>query len=430
MEFSVESFFNPHLSLGTRRMDAVISINASGEVRGFNSGQQRAVAFVIDTSGSMQGERLLAAKHAVRCCIDLLDPETVFTVVAFHNQAKEVVRLSRASKEAKELAHHAVQRLDAGGGTAMSKALLATKQALRGSQNAISYALFLTDGDNNRDDGDALQAALAECKGLFQCDCRGVGTDWKPHDVRLIAAALLGNADAVANPDQLADDFRASLARALAKGVADVRLRLWSPKTAKVAAIKQMRPEIADLLPLARQIDDKTLEVPLGAWGSESRDYHLTMELSGGDEGDEMLACRPSIVYLENGIEQKVSGQPVIAAWTGDEGLTTRINPQVAHYTGQTELADSIREGLEAQARGDVDSATKLLGKAAKIAIASGNDDVTRRLKKVVDVVDADLGTVRLKSAAGKAEILELDMGGTRTVRRRPGATNPGTGQA
>jgi hypothetical protein len=430
MNFTAESFFNPHLSIGTNRIDAVLSINANAEAASgapaSGSTTQRAVAFVMDISGSMQGDRLLAAKHAVRCCIDLLDEDTLFAVVSFHNQAKEVVPLRKATKEAKELAHHAVQRLDAGGGTAMSKALLATKLALKGAGKAICYALFLTDGDNNRDDGDALQAALSQCKGVFQCDCRGVGTDWKPHDVRLIAGALLGNADAVANPNQLADDFRSSIARALAKGVGDVRLRLWSPKTAKVVAIKQMSPEIADLLALARPFDDKTLEVPLGAWGTESRDYHITIEVAAGIEGDEMLACRPAIVYAENGGEKKVAGQPVIAAWTGDEGLSTRINAQVAHYTGQTELADSIREGLEAQARGDVDTATRLLGKASKIAIASGNDDVTRRLKKVVDVIDADLGTVRLKSGAGKADILELDMGGTRTVRRRPAAPAPG----
>ncbi len=162
--------------------------------------------------------------------------------------------------------------------------------------------------------------------------------------------------------------------------------------------------------------------MPLGAWGAESRDYHVTIEVDGGTEGDEMLACRPSVVFSDNGVEKKAAGQPVVATWTVDEGLTTRINPQVAHYTGQTELADSIREGLEAKERGDVDQATKLLGKAAKIAIATGNDDVTQRLKKVVDVIDEDQGTVRLKSNAGKAEILELDMGGTRTVRRRPAA--------
>jgi hypothetical protein len=109
----------------------------------------------------------------------------------------------------------------------------------------------------------------------------------------------------------------------------------------------------------------------------------------------------------------------VIATWTSDATLATRISPQVAHYTGQQELADSIREGLAARERGDVDQATKLLGNAAKIAASSGNEEVTRRLKHVVDIVDAPQGTVRLKTAVSKADELVLDMGGTRTVKRK-----------
>lgn len=94
----------------------------------------------------------------------------------------------------------------------------------------------------------------------------------------------------------------------------------------------------------------------------------------------------------------------------------------MAHYTGQEEIADAIREGLDAKSRGDIDRATVLLGKAAKLAIQTGNDEVTSRLKKVVDVIDAANGTVRLKSGANKGADLELDMGGTHTVRRRPAA--------
>ena len=83
------------------------------------------------------------------------------------------------------------------------------------------------------------------------------------------------------------------------------------------------------------------------------------------------------------------------------------------------ELADSIREGLAARERGDVDQATRLLGNAARIAATSGNEEVTRRLKHVVDIVDAPEGTVRLKMAVSKADELVLDMGGTRTVKRK-----------
>ncbi len=46
------------------------------------------------------------------------------------------------------------------------------------------------------------------------------------------------------------------------------------------------------------------------------------------------------------------------ATWSDDTTLTTRINPAVAHYTGQTELASAIQEGLAAKAAGDEDTAT------------------------------------------------------------------------
>ena len=42
------------------------------------------------------------------------------------------------------------------------------------------------------------------------------------------------------------------------------------------------------------------------------------------------------------------------AVWSTDADLTTRIDPAVAHYTGQTKLADVIQQGLAAKAaRGD-----------------------------------------------------------------------------
>jgi hypothetical protein len=216
--------------------------------------------------------------------------------------------------------------------------------------------------------------------------------------------------------------FREAIAAALAKGVADVRLRLWMPKTVTVATVKQVSPEIVDLAALAVHKDDKALDIPTGAWADESRDYQLTLTFAPGAIGDEMLACRPSLVYADGGRDVVVpGGAPVVATWTADDALTTRINPQVAHYTGQQELADSIREGLAARERGDIDQATKMLGKAAKIAADSGNEEVTRRLKHVVDIVDAPRGTIRLKTAVSRADELVLDMGGTRTVKRKTG---------
>ena len=68
----------------------------------------------------------------------------------------------------------------------------------------------------------------------------------------------------------------------------------------------------------------------------------------------------------------------VKALWSDDDALTTRISPEVAHYTGQTELAEAIQEGLAAKAAGDTATATTKLGRAVQLAAADrqrGGDD-------------------------------------------------------
>ena len=104
---------------------------------------------------------------------------------------------------------------------------------------------------------------------------------------------------------------------------------------------------------------------------------------------------------------------------SGDEALTTRINPAVAHYTGQTELAAEIQAGLAAKAAGDDVTATLKLGRAAKLAAQTGNDEATTRLKKIIDIEDAETGTVRLKRNVEKLDEMALDTASTKTTRVR-----------
>ena len=105
------------------------------------------------------------------------------------------------------------------------------------------------------------------------------------------------------------------------------------------------------------------------------------------------------------------------ATWSDDSTLTTRINPAVAHYTGQAELADAIQEGLAAKAAGDDATATLKLGRAAKLAAETGNEEATNKLKRVVDIDDADTGTVRLKRDVSKLDEMALDTSSTKTTR-------------
>jgi uncharacterized protein YegL len=419
MQFKVDSYFNPYLPAGTNRLDAIITVAAEGGATAAVR-PQAVVGLILDTSGSMAGRRMDAVKYATRMAIELLDENNWFFVAAFADRALMVYSLAQATAANKQLAQAQVQRLEAGGSTLMSAGLKLALQEFQKMPQAIHYGLFLTDGKNNDYDEAELDQTLQRCEGAFQCDCRGVGTDWQPKQLQKIALKLLGTAMIIPEPSGVEADFRAAIQNAMGRSVDNVRLRLWTPKSAKVLIVKQMSPEIVVLTDRAAQIDGQTQDYPTGAWGRESRDYYVAIQVATGDIGDEMLGCRPSIVYNEGGQENRVAGTPVVAPLKGDETLSARINEQVAHYTGQAELAETIQQGLEARAQGDLDAATRYLGRAAKLAHDSGNDETTRRLQKVVDVVDVNQGTVRLKAKVEKADEMDLDLSSTRTARRRP----------
>ena len=193
-----------------------------------------------------------------------------------------------------------------------------------------------------------------------------------------------------------------------------IRDRLWSPKGATIEFLKQVSPSIDDLTPKAVPVDALTDDFPLGAWGGEeSRDYHLRVRIPAGNVGDERLGAR--VMLALDGQAEPIA--LVRAVWTDDENLSTRINREVAHYTGQAELAEAIHDGLAARAAGDEGSATLKLGRAVQLAHATGNVDSVRLLQKVVDVDDAATGTVRLRKEVADADAMALDVRSTRTVR-------------
>jgi thioredoxin-like negative regulator of GroEL len=132
------------------------------------------------------------------------------------------------------------------------------------------------------------------------------------------------------------------------------------------------------------------------------------------DVGQEVAAARVSLV-----VDDEVVSTPALvkATWTDDEALSTRINREVAHYTGQAELAEMIQDGLAARRRGDMSEATKKLGRATQLAAETGNDATMKLLSTVVDVDDAETGTVRLKSQVADADEMTLDTRSTRTTR-------------
>ncbi|MDH3032774.1 VWA domain-containing protein [Streptomyces griseoincarnatus] len=446
--FSVDVYQNEYLPEGGRLVNAVVTVTATGggtigsavaapHLYSPGEGPSAAVVLMVDCSGSMDHPptKMRNARDATAAAIDTLRDGVHFAVVAGTHLAREVYpgdgRLAVAGPDTREQAKQALRKLGAGGGTAIGTWLRRADRLLASADVAIRHGILLTDGRNEHESPEDLKAALDACAGRFTCDARGVGTDWEVKEVTAIASGLLGTADIVADPGGLAADFTRMMETAMGKEVADVSLRLWTPAGATVMFVKQVAPTVEELTDRRTEAGPRAGDYPLGSWGDESRDYHLCVEVPPAAVGREMLAARVSLVIPHpggaspstaagggGGSVQNLGAQGLVrAVWTDDLAASTSINPQVAHYTGQAELAEVIQEGLDLRKVGDMDGATAKLGRAVQLASASGNADTAKLLAKVVDVVDAATGTVRLKTKVEEADEMTLETRSTKTVR-------------
>ena len=419
--FTADIYQNEFLPGGGAEVNAVLTVTSTSD--GVTAQSVEAAEIVIvDTSGSMDvpHSKIRAAREATSVAIDAIRDGVTFAVIAGTHEAQlvypETKTLVAASDATRDAAKRAVASLKPDGGTAIGSWLTLAGWLFGSNPGRSCHAILLTDGENQHETPEELDTALSACEGRFQCDCRGVGTDWVVSELRRVASKLLGTVDIVTDPADLANDFRQMMDGSMGKTTANLSLRLWTPQGAEVGFLRQVAPTIEELTSRGVEVNALTCDYPTGSWGQESRDYHVCIKVEPRGLGDEMLAGRVSVVHGEDILSQGL----IRAIWTDDQELSTSIDRKVAHYSGQAELADCIQDGLQARKTGDEATAQVKLGRAVQLANESGNEGTMRLLQGVVHVDDAATGTVRLRREVIDADEMALDTRSTKTVRTRP----------
>lgn len=423
-QFTAEVFQNEFLAENGTDVHAIVSVRVSDAGLAGQSGVgDAAEILILDTSGSMgdPATKIEAARAAAMVALDEIVDGTLFAVIAGTHTARVAfpeqgeMSMARMSAATRKRAKTAVRALRPDGGTAIGTWLQLAADVFADAGATQCHAILLTDGKNESEDDDAFEYGIDTARGKFQCDCRGVGEKWVVDELRQVATALLGSLDLIAKPADMEADFESMIRSSMGRGVARADLRVWAPQGAEVLFVRQVAPTLDDLTARRVPVSDLVGEYPTGSWGDESRDYHVAVRVPARAVGSEQLAARVQLV-----VDDQVVAQGLVkAVWSDDEVLTTRLNKEVAHYTGQAELAQVIQEGLAAKAEGDEATATVKLGRAVKLAAETHNEEATTKLKKLVHVEDADKGTVRLKRDVAKLDEMALDTASTKTTRVR-----------
>ncbi|MET8849219.1 VWA domain-containing protein [Amycolatopsis sp. NPDC004625] len=407
---------NKYLAPADGRMDVVLTVRVGEAGAAAPEPPPTAELLLVDCSSSMDWPptKIEAARHACRAAIGSLRDGVLFGVLECTGRARLVYPaappLAVAGERTRQEAKDAVSGLIAGGGTAMSTWLDLARDLFAKTPADIRHAVLLTDGRNQSDRAGALEAALGRCQGEFACDARGIGDDWDPRDLQRIASVLRGTADAVLEDAQLAGDFRRLVERAMGRTVADLRLRVTTMPYSRLRFVKQVFPTEVDLTAQCRG-EGGVLELPTGAWGEELREYHLCLGVEAGEltRYEDMLL---GTVALFEGAEGPAGPpQAVVGYLTDDLALSSVPDDHVARVTGQAELGRAVRAGWDAFERDDRAEAAREWGTAVRLATELGNEEILKRLGRLVDVRDD--GGVVVKERVRPRDGFSLVLGST-----------------
>jgi hypothetical protein len=393
---------------GRAEMHAVISV----ETRGLGPAAARTAAsevIVIDCSGSMSWPptKIAAARRATATAVGILRDGTHFAIIEGTEQAQVVYPfaggMAVAGPDTRAAAARVAARLPAIGGTAIGSWLDLARRLHLSRPAAIRHTLLLTDGRNEHDDAGYLDKVLDACAPHFTCDARGIGDGWDATELKEIVRRLHGRADAVLDDAALAAEFEEMTRASMAKALAGVRLRVRTRAGGRIGFVKQVHPTRADLTGEGTRPDARTWECRTGAWGEESREFHLCVlaDPEGDPAGEDVELAAVDLVLdddLDDDTELPLpEARSVLVQWTDDVLLSSRVDPRLAHYGADSDLGHAITAGCDAYEAGDRDEARRQWGQAVRLAHGLGSAKMLERLRGLVHITDAATGAVRIR---------------------------------
>ena len=226
-DFTVEIFQNEYLPDGAREVNAIVTVTAPdtpGRRLPAGGAGGRAEIIIIDCSGSMDSPhaKIVQARAATAAALDVIRRRRRVRRDRRHRGGAAGLPASTARwpSPTTRPGTRPSRSWPACGRAAAPRSgtwLRLARQMFASSQAALRHAILLTDGKNEHETPEQLDAAIAACEGVFSCDCRGVGTDWQVGELRRISTALLGTVDIVPDPAGLTADFEAMMETAMGK---------------------------------------------------------------------------------------------------------------------------------------------------------------------------------------------------------------------
>ncbi|WP_327358654.1 VWA domain-containing protein [Streptomyces sp. NBC_01304] len=441
LNFTVEVDAPTELAFDATRADALLTVHASyaDEAAGDAAGNatRSAEILIMDRSLSMAGlGKLDEAKRAICAAVDTLRDGTLLGIVAGHHQAEVVYPrgggLARVDSAVKrEAKGHVVAQLPEGG-TAIGQWLACARSLFDTSAGpgTVRHAVLYTDGKDEHETRDELDAVLRDCADRFTCDVRGLGEDWQYAELLRITEALQGTAEAIIDVADLTEDFVRLMHQAQRIVVPRAYLGLRINSVFRLEFVRQTRPVQADLTSQRQQFGDE-IHIPLGAWSPGDRQYEMSLRFDPEalPVGERLRAARITLhTELPDGQRRVSTASPQALVVRRHHSIPDNDHFFFANRTrieNERELGMAMRACVDEYLQGNHQRADMELRQALLLAEQLDDHEQAARLRSVAGRGPDNRAIVRRNVTRG--ELQRIGLGSTKTRRPPADALQPDT---
>ena len=356
-----------------------------------------AVSLVLDTSGSMRGERIQQAQRAVREMVSRLGDDDLFSLVTYDSEAQVRLPLT-AVRSLRHTIDGQVHSIVAGGGTIIPQALELGAQSLQfAPAQFVRRVVLVSDGQDGsgQSTGQVRDALQRHAQQGVAFSAMGLGVDYNEGFLTNVADAGAGNYAFVAGAGDLAPFLSRELESVRSTAFDNVVAELTLPPGWQVqrafGVTHATRASIATI-PIGQLSAGQTRKVvvelrgPTGAVGVEQS---FAARLRYRSLADSEVHSLP------------VDAMSVRTVASEDEAFAARVQ---GVYTRANAVAidDAQREAVDAWRDGDVARAEELTqGNHARLQVlqASAPSDLAPELERQEAAFELDRRSFRAHRA-------------------------------
>lgn len=341
------------------------------------------VAFVLDRSGSMKGDKIERVRRATSRAVDVLDQQDIFSIVIFDHRVDVLVPATHVTN--KRAIQEAITRIRDAGGTKIAPAV---ERGLReigtAGPNAIRRLVLLTDGQTENENECLLRADDAGRMGV-PITALGVGRDWNEDLLIDMANRSGGTADYIDQPDKIVEYFQSTVQRAQATAVHNANLTMRLVQGITPRAVWQVIPLISNLG--YRPVSDRDIAVPLGELETGSGRTLLIELLVDPRPAGQYRIGQAEVSYdvPAMGLSGERARTDVVLSFTADPSQAGQVSPKVMNIVEKVSAFKLQTRALQDLQTGDVSGATQKLQSAVTRLLNQGELDLAQTMQQEIN---------------------------------------------